>query len=79
MLAVQLINFKVLFKDFKEKVDLKNVIEVLGKSINSVMLPEICTVLKLIFTLPATNTQSEMVFSSLTCVKTPIKSWMSQD
>ena len=79
MLEAQLFTYKVLFKEFKGKVVLKDVIKIMKNSINSVLLSEICTVLKLILSLPATNAQSERVFSSLKNVKTSARSSMNQD
>ena len=79
MLEPQLLTYKLLFKNFKEKVTLKDVIETMEKSVTSVLLSEICTVLKLILILPATNSQSERVFSSMKNVKTSVRSSMNQN
>lgn len=79
-LETQLLTFKVMFKEFKSgKVHLKDVIEFMSKSGYSDLLSEVSTVLRLILVLPATNAQSERVFSVLKNTKTPIRNSMDQD
>ena len=75
-LKTQLLTFKLQFKE--EKVDLKDIIEVMKKPGYSDLLSEISTVLKLILVLPAANAQSERVFSSLRRIKTYLRGTMSQ-
>ena len=76
VLQAQLLTFRLQFKE--EDIDLKKIIEVMKKENYCYLLSEISTVLKLILTLPATNAESERVFSHLRLVKTYLRSTMSQ-
>ena len=76
LLETQLLTFKLQFKN--ESVDLKDVIEVMKKQNYAQLLSEVSTILKLILVLPATNSQSERVFSYLRLVKTHLRSTMTQ-
>ena len=80
-LETQLLNFKAKFrKDFKsEKVVLNDVIEFMRRPGYSELLSEVSKVLKLILVLPATNAQSERLFSKLKIVKTKLRNSMGQD
>ena len=78
-LEAQLLVFKSKFKELKkEKVVLKDIIDLMSKPAHSAILSEISTVLKLILVLPATDAQSERVFSSLKRIKTYLRNSMSQ-
>ena len=79
LLSTQLLTYKLEFKEFKgEKVTLKDVIEVMIKPENC-FLTEISTVLTLILVVPATNAQSERIFSALKLIKTNPRKKMEQD
>ena len=73
-LEAQLLVFKSKFKELKkEKVVLKDIIDFMSKPGHFAILSEISTVLKLILVLPATDAQSERVFSSLKKIKTYLR------
>ena len=63
----------------KEKIVLDDVVELLKKPGYSDILSEIATVIKLVCVLPATDAESERIFSKLKLVKTPIRNSMKQD
>ena len=79
LLEAQLLVFKSKFKELKqEKVVLKDIMNFMRKPGHSEILSEISTVLKLILVLPATDAESERVFSSLKRIKTYLRNSMSQ-
>ena len=78
-LETQLLIFKAKFKELKqEKVVLNDIVEFMKKPGYSDLLSEVATVLKLILVLPATNAQSERVFSALKVVETYLRNTMGQ-
>ena len=78
-LETQLLIFKAKFKELKqEKVVLNDIVEFMKKPGYSDLLSEVATVLKLILVLPATNAQSERVFSALKVVETYLRNTMTQ-
>ena len=76
-LKTQLLTFKLQFRD--KKVEFQDIIDTMKKPNVSDLLPEIATVVKLILVLPATNSQSERVFSNLRWVKTYLRNSMKQE
>ena len=79
-LEIQLLTYKVKFMEFKTgNVTLNDVIEFMRQPGYSDFFPEISTVLRLVLVLPASNAQSERVFSILKRIKTPIRNSMEQE
>ena len=79
-LKTQLLIYRSKFKELKkEKIVLDDVVELLKKPGYSDILSEIATVIKLVCVLPATDAESERIFSKLKLVKTPIRNSMKQD
>ena len=80
LLGTQLLTFSAKCKnEFKEaKIVLHDIVELMRKNGSSGLLSEVCTVLKLILVLPATNAECERCFSALKRIKTYLRNSMSQ-
>ena len=73
-LITQLLIYKTKFKESKkERIVLDDIVEFMKRPGYSDLMPEIATILKLIFVLPATDAESERMFSKLKLVKTTLR------
>ena len=81
LLAAQLLTFRAQYKEINGDMitTLDEIIEFMSKPGHTGLLSEISTLLKLILVLPATNAQSERVFSALKRIKTYLRNTMGQD
>ena len=75
LLAAQLLTFRAQYKEINGDMitTLDEIIEFMSKPGHTGLLSEISTLLKLILVLPATNAQSERVFSALKRIKTYLR------
>ena len=79
LLQSQLLTFSIQFKEFKkDKIRLNDIVEFMKQPVMSQLLSEVGKLLKLLLSNPATNAQSERIFSNLRRTKDHLRNSMGQ-